>query len=256
MMPGASELPDISISIVSHGQSDLVGQLLRDIGRYCAGTSLEIILTINVPESVSFETSGFAFPVREIRNPIPKGFGENHNAAFKRAEGRYFCVMNPDIRLHSDPFPELVAQLRMPDVGVVAPQIVNGEGRREDNARDLPTPGELVRKLLGGSSAVQSAQEGSEPAWLAGMFLLFQRDTFAGVGGFDERYFLYYEDVDLCLRIGLAGYHIRLCDAVTAIHDARRSSHREPKYLRWHLSSILRFFLSDVYRQARRRQHE
>jgi N-acetylglucosaminyl-diphospho-decaprenol L-rhamnosyltransferase len=86
------------------------------------------------------------------------------------------------------------------------------------------------------------------------MFMLFPREIFKEIGGFDERYFLYYEDVDLCARLTLAGYRILLCNTVSAIHDARRSSHKNLRYMRLHLLSIIRFFFSDVYRQLRQRQ--
>lgn len=249
-------MADISISIISHGQSDLVGRLLQDIERHCNGTSLEVILTLNVPELLSFETSGFTFPLHVIRNETRKGFGENHNAAFSQAAAKYFCVMNPDIRIQDDPFPALITQLSISGIGVVAPRILNGQGLREDNARDLPSPIEIIRKLLGGISAMHREEESeiSEPDWLAGMFLLFRRETYAAIGGFDERYFLYYEDVDLCTRLGLAGYRVTLCQRATAIHDARRSSHRSLAYMRHHLVSMMRFFLSDVYRRASRRK--
>jgi hypothetical protein len=84
------------MSIVSHFESKLAELLLRDIERNCAGTSLEIILTLNVPESLSIAPSQFSFPVRVIRNAAPKGFGENRNAAFHQVDGRYCCVMSPD----------------------------------------------------------------------------------------------------------------------------------------------------------------
>lgn len=256
-MPGASELPDISISIVSHGQFGLVADLLQDIADYCAGTSLEVILTLNLPESLPQKLSTLSFPVKVVRNEVRKGFGANHNAAFRESKGRFFCVLNPDIRLRSNLFPALLAQLSEPGVGVVAPQILDGYGRCEDNARAFPSPGEIIGKALGWKSVMhgKSAECVAQPDWLAGMFLMFTRDTYAAVGGFDERYFLYYEDVDICARLRLAGYRICICPAVSAIHEARRSSHRDLKYLYWHLASMLRFFLSGVYRRAKRRKY-
>jgi GT2 family glycosyltransferase len=88
------------------------------------------------------------------------------------------------------------------------------------------------------------------PDWVAGMFMLFCGDAFRRMGGFDEKYFLYYEDVDLCARIRLAGWRVAVCPTVTAIHDARRASHRSMRYFRWHLTSILRYFMSPVFFRA------
>jgi GT2 family glycosyltransferase len=79
------------------------------------------------------------------------------------------------------------------------------------------------------------------------MFMLIPAAVFRKIGGFDERYFLYYEDVDLCARMRLGGYDIRLCPNAKVIHEARRQSHRDLRYFRWHLASILRFFFSKPF---------
>lgn len=246
--------PELSISIVSHGQAGLVERLLGDIGHQCVDTRYEVILTLNVPEVLPFEPTGFGFPIRVIRNPDPKGFGENHNAAFSKAIGRYFCVLNPDIRLHGDPFPALLSEFAVSQVGVTAPRIEDGHGNLEDSARDFPAPMELLGKLFGGRSTVhdEKGAVAHTPDWLAGMFLVFHREVYAKIGGFDERYFLYYEDVDICLRLRLAGYQVRQSRGVAAIHEARRSSRRNLRYMYWHFSSMMRFFLSRSYRKMRR----
>ena len=74
--------------------------------------------------------------------------------------------------------------------------------------------------------------------------MLFRSSVFHALHGFDERYFLYYEDVDLCRRLRKRGYDIRLVPSVRAVHNARRESHRSLRHLRWHLASIVRFLLS------------
>ena len=89
------------------------------------------------------------------------------------------------------------------------------------------------------------------PDWVGGMFMLFPSRVFREVGGFDTGYFLYYEDVDLCARLTLRDYRVVLCHEVSVIHVARRTSHANLRYLLWHISSALRFFLSPVYRQLR-----
>ena len=83
------------------------------------------------------------------------------------------------------------------------------------------------------------------------MFMLFRSSTFAEIGGFDAAYRLYYEDVDLCARLRLKGYDVRLAPKAIVTHLARRSSHRNPRYAVWHLRSMLRFFTSRSGRQAR-----
>ncbi len=239
-------MPQISISIVSHRQMTMVCNLLKDLREHCA-TPAQIILTVNVPEE-----DGAAFdPVelgvaKVIRNASPKGFAANHNAAFQFAESPYFCVLNPDIRLTRDPFAPLVEQLADPQVGAVGPAIVNRAGRMEDSARRFPTFWFIVRKAFGKLPPLDYEIAGTpvEPDWLAGMFLLFRTATFRELGGFDERYFLYYEDVDLCRRMKAAGYRVRLVPDIRVVHEARRESHRSLRYLLWHVRSLLRFLLT------------
>ena len=72
--------------------------------------------------------------------------------------------------------------------------------------------------------------------------MLFPRTVFEQLGGFDETYFLYYEDVDLCARLRKLGYRVGYCADVSVVHDARRASHRNLSYLRRHLASMARFF--------------
>lgn len=248
-------MPELSISIVSHRQFQLVQLLLDDIRQNCSSVSIEIILTVNVEEPLSISTNDYIFPIRIIYNAVPKGFGENHNAAFRLAKGDFFCVLNPDIRVATDPFPTLIAQARGANVGLVAPLVTDNEGVHEDSARQFPSPFEIVRKVFGGRSVMHAdiVRPISNPDWVAGMFMLFPRNIFHEIGGFDERFFLYYEDVNLCARLTLAGFQIILCTTVCVVHDARRSSHKNLRYMRLHLTSMLRFFSSSVYRQLRQR---
>jgi GT2 family glycosyltransferase len=235
----------VSVSVVSHGQIELVQHLLNDLRQYCSATPIEVILTVNVEETISFETNAFEYPVHIIRNAAPKGFGANHNAAFRLAAGEFFCVINPDIRIVANPFPGLIDCLTG-NAGVVAPLVANPEGGIEDSARRFPTPWSILHKVIGGTRGrdYPIGEVPFQPDWVGGMFMLFRNEVFRAVNGFDERYFLYYEDVDLCARLTLQNLAVLLCPQVKVIHEARRSSHRNLKYAQWHLRSMGRFFLS------------
>lgn len=234
----------LSISIVSHRQAALVAELLQDLGRL-APTDTEVILTMNVPEALDFSASVYPFTVKVINNSHVKGFGANHNAAFAISEGRFFAVLNPDIRMVDDPFPVLLAAAAESGTGVAAPLVVSTAGTVEDSARRFPTPMTITRKFLIGSHEPDYPIEGGRitPDWVAGMFMLFRRESFAGVQGFDQRYFLYYEDVDLCWRLRRAGLAAVVVTTASVVHDARRDSHRKLGYLRHHVSGMTRFFI-------------
>lgn len=245
-----NQLTELSISIISHRQIQLVQSLLDDLQKCCSNIAIEVILTMNVEESLPFIASDYKFPVQIVHNDVPKGFGENHNAAFALATGNYFCVLNPDIRLNDDPFRALISCLQLnPLAAVVGPLVLSSDGKIEDSARRFPSPLKILCKAFGkcrGSDYIIKSDL-LFPDWVGGMCMLFRCDAFKQLGGFDQRYFLYYEDVDLCARMRLRGYEVILCPDAKVVHDARRDSHRKWTFFKWHLSSMLRFFSSPVY---------
>jgi GT2 family glycosyltransferase len=227
----------------------LVTKLLADISRHCACERLELILTLNLQDESVPDLNTFAFPVQLMRNPEPKGFGANHNQAFTRAKGAYFCVLNPDIRLGANPFRALVQTLAGAQVGIAAPLVIGVDGKQEDSARRFPTPLAILKRLLTGKHETVYVAQGTDyqPDWVGGMFMLLPQTVYRQVNGFDERFFLYYEDVDLCGRLKLQGRNTLLCAGAKVTHDAQRSSHKSLRYLRWHLGSMLRFFTSATF---------
>ena len=250
----SSETADISVSVVSHLQIDLIAQLLRDLDAHCGSSRFEVILTLNLEEVLPFDLSTFAFPIKLVRNKVPKGFGANHNQAFTHASGHYYCVMNPDIRLDSNPFTRLLPCFADATVGVAAPLVLGEDGSVEDSARRFPNPITILCKALGYCKDNDYAigQEPFYPDWVGGMCIVFSRSVFERLGGFDERYFLYYEDVDICARLRLLGYEVLVDPQATVTHHAQRTSRRSFTYLRWHFRSMMRFFLSSVCWQVHR----
>jgi N-acetylglucosaminyl-diphospho-decaprenol L-rhamnosyltransferase len=245
----AEQSPKISISVVSHAQIQLIEFLMHDINRHCRASLIELILTLNLDEILPFTADSFVFPIKVIRNPIPMGFATNHNQAFTYAAGQFFCVMNPDVRLNGNPFQALLACLQNSAVGVAAPLVLDTGGEIEDSARRFPTPLKIFCKAFGRCKSSDYLVNNNLifPDWVGGMFMLFPREVFKKLGGFDQRYFLYYEDVDLCARLRLKGYEVAVCPDARVTHLARRSSHQNFKYLKWHLMSMMRFFCSFLY---------
>jgi len=234
-------MSEICLSLVSHAQADLANSFLDDLGRYCH--DIDIVVTSNIAEVSELDFSRWP-RVKHLRNPAPKGFGANHNAAFKHCRAKYFCVANPDIRIHSNPFPDLLAVAQDSEVGVVAPKVLNASGGTEDSVRFFPTPLGIFRKALSIGDG-RYPIEGVQPLpadWTAGMFLLFRAEAFDAIGGFDENFFLYYEDVDVCTRLWKAGWKVMIHPGVSVVHVAQRASRRNWRYLLWHLSSMIRYF--------------
>ena len=234
--------PAVTASVVSHAQNALVNQLLGDLGRVCAG-QVKLILTENAPDAVALEPQRARCPAERIVNDRRQGFGANHNQAFRRCDTPFFCVLNPDLRLARNPFPDLMAQLSAPTRAAVGPLVRTPSGEIENSARRFVTPGSLLRKFFHRRDDPEYPADRGPIAvdWIAGMFILFRADAYRASGGFDEAYFLYYEDVDLCQRLRRQGLEVIYDPQVEVTHDARRASRRHLRLMAHHLASMLRY---------------
>lgn len=233
----------VVFSIVSHGQSSLVNSLLDDFRRLKLN-EVEIIVTLNIPEDDS-KYNFLDLNAVVIKNDFPRGFGENHNRALLGSDKEYFFVINPDIRLNTLDVECLLSSFGDSSVGVVAPMVFNSSGLFENNARKFPTVIEIFKKYFFALNSVRHAiTSGSMVVdWVAGMFVVYKGSAYKLVSGFDQRrFFMYYEDVDICRRLKLAGFAVILDSRVSVIHDAQRASHKKLKYFFWHLKSAMRYF--------------
>jgi len=247
-----------TLSIVSHGGADQVASLLASILKHEPDTAMrfELILTDNLKDNLpDFDPTPW-FSLQILRNDKQLGFAENHNRAFEHARGQYFAILNPDILLEAAVFEDLLQSLITHQADLIAPQIVDATGSVQDANRSLPTPFELIRRRLPGYTFVPSRPDSDgmiRPDWIAGMFWLVRSDSYRQLGGMDKKFFLYLEDVDFCSRARLSGMKIMVDTNIRARHDAQRASRRKLYYLFLHFQSALRFFLSPVYRQIRRK---
>lgn len=234
----------VTVSVVVHGQWHLLEPLLDQLQRHCRQVVDQIILTVNRPES-GIRTEGWSIPVRRIDNPSPRGFGANHNAAFAHCRSPWFLVLNPDIRLGGDILGELLARA-LPRAGLLTPRIQEPGKVRPEPYRGLLTPAELWMRRSASHCPPQ------RPAWVAGMFMLMRREAFTQAGGFDERYFMYCEDFDLCARLRLAGWDLQVAEDLSVRHEAQRASNSSLRPMAWHLASLVRVWTSSTFWRYRR----
>ncbi len=234
--------PKLTLSIVSHGQAELIRPLLLELATL-PRREFEVILTINIPEDERpYVVDGLSLKV--IRNDVAKGFGANHNAAFRTSQAPFFAVVNPDIRLGTTELTSMLDGFTDPLTAVCAPLVTNSLGKVEDSARRFPTWRSLALKALGQQIPVEYLIKDKPLAvdWVAGMFAVFRREAYLDVGGFDDRrYYMYYEDVDVCYRLNQRGWIVMLLTSVQVIHDAQRASHRNIRHMLWHITSMFRF---------------
>jgi N-acetylglucosaminyl-diphospho-decaprenol L-rhamnosyltransferase len=236
--------PCLVVSIVSHGHGPLVQDLLLQLAQWSASSIAKVVLVQNIPEPVpSAPSDGWPFDLKVTANETPHGFGANHNRALSDVIEEFVCVLNPDVALLGrDPFPELLAACGMRGVGCSYPVQVNEHGLVQDSEREIPSPLSLVRRRL-------LRHRERRVDWVNAACLVVPAAVWRDLGGFDERYFMYCEDVDFCLRLRLRGLHLAKVPA-QVIHAGQRASGRSLRHLVWHVQSLGRLWLSPVYARA------
>lgn len=243
----------ISFSIISHGHGEMLPLLLLDMRKILTVnkfTGMEILLTLNLKNEEHSYLEDFSdLPIRLHINETPLGFGMNQNEAFMRSIGSVFAIINPDIRLLDLDLEILLESFKNKKVGAIAPRVIDKNGLLQDNARRFPTIARLLgRKLF--MRRENDYKDYRQPIfvdWLAGMFIMFNRDAWHQIQGFNTKYFMYFEDVDICRRLRNAGWNIIYNPLTTVQHDAQRASHKNLLHLYWHLKSALFFFISSRY---------
>jgi len=246
-------LINLTISIVSHGHAALLHRILSQLDNQETLRGCRVVVTLNLA-SEAFDPSQYTrIELVVVRNDTPKGFGANHNAAFAHCNTKWFGILNPDLALaDKEPFTDLIENAAsVPKVGLVAPQILSDRLQPEDSVRRNLTPWSLIsrhvfsdRKPL---AVAKPASQGNDFYWLAGMCLLVTEEAYRSINGFDERFFLYCEDYDLCARLYNKGYAIHFDPRARVIHEAQRDSRRSFKHLRWHLTSLVKVWCSSAF---------
>lgn len=237
--------PRLVVSIVSHGHGELVQGLLLQLAQWSAPSVSRVVLVQNVVEPAPLPplSSGWPFTLDLIVNEVPRGFGANHNAALDGAAEEFVCVLNPDVvLLDRDPFRDLMDACAVVGGGCAYPTQLDGQGLVQHSEREVPSPFSLIRRRLLG-------RQETRIDWVNAACLVVPTSVWRDMGGFDERYFMYCEDVDFCLRLRLRGLLLVKAPA-QIVHVGQRASGRSLKHLAWHVRSLLRLWLSPVYWRA------
>ena len=129
----------VTVSIVSHGQLELVRPLLEELDRFSSAFTAKVVLTLNIPEPELLAGASWGFEIERIENAVPMGFGANHNQAFERCTTPWFLVLNPDIRFDRDVLAPLIAQAA-PDSGLLTPRILEPGKDEPEQHRAIITP--------------------------------------------------------------------------------------------------------------------
>lgn len=247
----------ISILIVTYNSGKFIERCIESIEK-CVKVESEII----VVDNDSYDNTNSLvqkFPkVKLIQNIDNKGFARANNIAFEHSKGEYILVLNPDIVIDERGI-QVLLETAVSDskIGVIAPRLLNEDGSLQESARKFPNPVVQVIRGLGLSTMFMNMkfyrsnlnldinlESDSQVDWVIGACMLIRREVFLEVGGFSEKFFMYYEDADLCLKLKKAGFEIIYCPKVSFVHSYQRESAKKivSKLKLYHIQSIFRFY--------------
>lgn len=192
------------------------------------------------------------YPIELIRMEKNIGFGAGHNAAIKRADSEYHAVINPDIVLIENAVKEMADFMdENKDIGLLSPRICFPSGRDQILGKRNPHFKYLVASRLRGEEPGKLLREYAmldrdltKPTDIenaTGCFMLFRTDVLREIGGFDERYFMYFEDADITREVRKVSRAVYYPDA-TVSHVWARDSKRNTKLMMIHIQSMLKYY--------------
>lgn len=208
-----------SIIIINYNTARLTLNCLNSLYWHSDFSDLEIIVVDNASAAADFAVlkEGISSPVKLIKSESNLGFAGGNNLGAKYANGKYLFFLNSDTIIKEDIFPAILRTFSKDEkVGIVSPRLINKDGSSQAKAYGpFPSLGYLLYKNL------ISRHDNDFPKridWVSGAALFIRKDFFDLIGGWDNKFFLYLEDVDLCWMVKKLGYKIRLDNSIEIIH--------------------------------------
>jgi GT2 family glycosyltransferase len=223
--------PCVAIIIVSHNTRDDLARCLDALHSARPRVSHEIVVVDNHSTDGSAEAVRRWPDVRAIELGSNAGFAHANNIGLRATSSTNVLLLNSDTIVPPDALDRLVAELdRDPAVAVVGPRLVDGSGHAELSFGRMIGPlNELRQKRLAASDDVDRlTRQRHYPDWVSGACLLVRRADAEAVGGLDERFFMYTEDVDFCAGIRARGRRILFTPDVEIVHLRGRSAATAP----------------------------
>jgi GT2 family glycosyltransferase len=233
------ELYDLSVIVVSYNTCDVLRRCFQHLKESAEGLSLEIIVVDNGSRDSSVEMLERDYPeFRLICSDVNLGFAAANNRAMRLARGRYIVLLNSDAFLKEGAVRCAIEHMDSdPKAGLGGARLIGEEGSWQPSARCFPSPLNDLLILSGLANRFPNSRffgradrtwadpmEAREVDWVPGAFLIMRPEVLAQAGTFDEAFFLYYEEVDLCRRIKALGYKVMYWPDVVVVHLGGESS--------------------------------
>jgi N-acetylglucosaminyl-diphospho-decaprenol L-rhamnosyltransferase len=253
----------IAAVVVNYNAGSELRRTLQSVAAEMAGLPWEAVVVDNASSDDSAAIANeFAPQVRLLRNTRNVGFARGVNQGVAASSAPLVLILNPDCELRPGAVSALRRELEAhPACAIAGPRILDPDGAVQGSARGDPDMltglfgrTTLLRRLLPGLAVSRrnvlpaAALDGDSPGvvvdWVSGACMLARREALVAAGGFDEGYFLYWEDADLCRRLRAQGFHIRYVPRAIAVHQVAHSS-------RTARAASIRAFHASAYRYYR-----
>ncbi len=238
----------LSVVIVSYQCRDHLLDVLGDLDIARERMALQVLLVDNASTDGTAHAVGERFPWVELEaSSVNHGFGAANNRAIARARGDVVLLLNPDTRISSEAMEACVAELRRhPTIGILTPRVVDEDGRIDPNCRrGFPTiwgvfchVTRLDRILKDHRSLRYTVRwvgeyDVADVEAVSGAVMFCRADVLHRLAGFDERFFMYGEDIDLCLRVAEHGWRVQYWPKVTVVHLGGKSGMTAKSRIAW-----------------------
>lgn len=250
---------DISITIVAYHNYNDIKAAVESIQTYTDPAIHKKIYIVDnscIPDGDTSKVEFLGFlskwdQVEYVDTGANLGFGKGHNYVMDRLDSKYHAIVNPDILLLEDSFRKIMDYMEEENVGVVIPKLVDEEGemvqayRRELTLWDIfirfCCPGMFKKRKAYHTMQDMDYTKPFAVPFAQGSFLVMKTELYRKIGGFDDRFFMYLEDADLCKRareISSVWYY----PYTEVVHKWERGSHKNFKLFRFHVQSVVRYF--------------
>ncbi|MBO9571752.1 MAG: glycosyltransferase family 2 protein [Chitinophagaceae bacterium] len=238
----------LSVIIVNYNVKILLGECLASVQKAIGGIEAEVFIVDNASTDNSIEYLQPLFPqFNFIRNEVNTGFAKANNQALKLASGQFILFLNPDTLVEHDCFSLCISFMNAhSDAGALGVRMLNGHNQfLKESKRGFPSPMVSLWKMTGFTGLFPRSpifakyylghldeNKTNIVDVLSGAFMFVRKSVLDKTGGFDERFFMYAEDIDLSYRITLAGYKNYYYPEVTIIHYKGESTKKDFKYIK------------------------
>jgi N-acetylglucosaminyl-diphospho-decaprenol L-rhamnosyltransferase len=227
----AADVVDVEVSLVNTDNRELLARCLASLPAAAGSVTWRVTVVDNASGDGSREVVRQEFPgARLLVNPTRRGFSANHNRVIDevlaKRSARYVLVLNEDTELGSGSLEELIAfGDRSPRLGAIGPRLIGSDGREQPSYFRFPR---VERQFWETLRPGRPAQTGEADGWLNGSCLVIRAEALRDVGGLDDRFFIFYEDTDLGLRLHRAGWRSAVCPSAQVVHHEHQTVASSP----------------------------